>query len=149
MNDIDERQKIIDNEHLNLLSLFHYISGGITIAFALFFGLYFIFIFYIVSLAKFQDEVSPQLNEAMPEAFFSILLTIFVIIFILGVLFGIGQIVSGRLFKRRHMRWFSLTIGIINLLNFPYGTILGIFTIIVIERESVKQQYLEQVNNLD
>ncbi|MEJ2544432.1 MAG: hypothetical protein P8Y99_10235, partial [Calditrichaceae bacterium] len=78
MNDIDERQKIIDNEHLNLLSLFHYISGGITIAFALFFGLYFIFILFLI--------------------------------------FSISQIFSCRFFKRRHIRLFSLTIGIINLL---------------------------------
>ena len=147
MEELVEKQRIIDDEHLKLLSLFHYISGGITLAFALFFGAYFILIFYILSLAEFQKDINPPLNKAMPEAFFTIMLTIFMIIFILGLLFGIGQIISGRLLKLRQLRWFSFTVGIINLLNFPYGTILGIFTIIAIERDSVKQQYLDQVEN--
>ncbi|HES59291.1 MAG TPA: hypothetical protein ENO18_02575 [Caldithrix sp.] len=147
MQNFDEKQKIIDDEHLKLLSMFHYISGGLTLAFALFIGAYFFLIFFIISMAKNQQELDPKLNEALPEAFFGILLAVFVIIFVLGILFGIGQIVSGRLMKLRQMRWFSFTIGIINLLNIPYGTILGVFTIIVLEKDSVKQQYLAQIED--
>jgi hypothetical protein len=147
MENDEERQKTIDNEHLKLLSIFHYISGGITLAFALFIGAYFFLIFFIITYAGFQKDIDPEFNKTMPEAFFTIMLTIFIIIFFLGLLFGIGQIVSGRLIKLRQLRWFSFTIGIINLLNIPYGTILGIFTIIVLERDSVRQQYLEHVES--
>lgn len=147
MEDFNEKQKIIDNEHLKLLSIFNYISGGLTLAFTLFIGAYLFLIFFIVSMAKNQQEFDPKLSEAFPETFLAILVTIFVIIFILGLLFGIGQIVSGRLMKLRHMRWFSFTIGILNLLNIPYGTILGVFTIMVLERDSVKQQYLDEMEN--
>lgn len=147
MENFDEKQTIINNEHLKLLSIFHYISGGITLAFALFMGAYFFLIFYIFSFANLQKDISPEFNNNMPEAFFSIMLTIFMIIFILGLLFGIGQIISGRLIKLRQLRWLSFMVGIINLLNFPYGTILGIFTIMVLERDSVKQQYLQQIES--
>jgi len=143
MENFDEKQKIIDDEHLKLLSLFHYISGGLTLAFALFIGAYLFLIFFVISLAGQQKELDPKFNEALPEAFFTVLMTIFMVIFILGLLFGIAQIVSGRLIKLRQLRWFSFTLGIINLLNFPYGTILGIFTIIVLEKDSVNRQYLD------
>ncbi len=145
MENLDEKQAIIDNEHLKLLSIFHYISGGITLAFALFMGAYFFLIFYIFSFANLQKDLNPEFHNNLPEAFFTIMLTIFMIIVILGLLFGIGQIVSGRLMKLRQVRWFSFAVGIINLLNFPYGTILGILTIMVLERDTVKQQYLQQI----
>jgi succinate dehydrogenase/fumarate reductase cytochrome b subunit len=144
MENLDEKQTIIDNEHLKLLSIFHYISGGITLAFALFMGAYFFLIFYLFSSAEFQKGINPEFNNNLPEAFFTIMMTIFMIIFILGLLFGIGQIVSGRLMKLRQVRWFSFAVGIINLLNFPYGTILGIFTIMVLERDSIRKQYIDQ-----
>ncbi len=147
MEDFDEKQKIIDNEHLKLLSLIHYISGGLTLALALFIGGYFFFIFFLISTFDSQHQFDQSLENQMPEAFFTIMLTIFLIIFILGLFFGISQIVSGRLMKLRQLRWFSFAIGIINLLNFPYGTILGIFTIIVLEKDSVRQQYLEQIQS--
>ena len=41
---------------------------------------------------------------------------------------------------RKHQRgyWFCFVLAIITLLNFPIGTILGIFSLIVLRRPSVK-----------
>jgi len=143
MDNPEEKQKIIDDEHLKLLSLFHYISGGLTLAFVLFFGAYFLFIYFIITGAGFQQEINPAMNTPIPEAILAILLTVMIIIFILGLLFGVAQIVSGRFMNLRKMRWFSFTVGILNLLSIPYGTILGIFTLTVLGRYSITQQYSE------
>lgn len=43
MENFEERQAIIDDEHLRLLSLFHYIKGRMTIVFSLFGFFYFFF----------------------------------------------------------------------------------------------------------
>jgi hypothetical protein len=142
METSDQKQKIIDDEHLKLLSLFNYISGGLTLLFAFFVGAYFIIIFSVISSADFQQELNPAMNGQMPDAVFKVMLFVMIIFFVLGILFGVAQIISGRLIKLRKARWFSFAAAIVNLLLFPYGTILGIFTMVVLERNSVKDQYL-------
>ncbi|MEJ2054915.1 MAG: hypothetical protein P8X42_13420 [Calditrichaceae bacterium] len=114
METSDQKQKIIDDEHLKLLSLFNYISGGLTLLFAFFVGAYFIIIFSVISSADFQQELNPAMNGQMPDAVFKVMLFVMI----------------------------SFAAAIVNLLLFPYGTILGIFTMVVLERNSVKDQYL-------
>lgn len=141
MENQDEKQKIIDNEHLKLLTLFHYISGGLTLALTLFIGGYFFLIFAIIASAGLEQEFDSSINSEFPEVFLTIFVTIMVIILIFVLAFGVAQIVSGRLIEQRKMRWFSFTIAIINLLSLPYGTILGVLTIIVLDKQSIKEKY--------
>ncbi|MFM6408142.1 MAG: hypothetical protein ACKPGT_27195, partial [Microcystis sp.] len=61
--------------------------------------------------------------------------------FILGEVFAIATIVSGRFLKRRQRYWFSFVMACILCLFTPLGTILGVFTIIVLSRQSVKELY--------
>ena len=44
---------------------------------------------------------------------------------------------------RRRRRAFTLVVAIPRLIFIPYGTILSIFTLLVLERASVKQLYRE------
>ena len=144
MENSDEMQKIIDNEHLKLLTLFHYISGGLTLAFSLFIGGYFFLVYFLIASSGLHAENSPAMNDTMPEAFLTIMLTIMIIVFILALSFGVVQLVSGRLIGLRKKRLFSFAVAIVNLISIPYGTILGVLTIIVLERQSVHNQYLKQ-----
>ncbi|MDJ0671770.1 MAG: hypothetical protein DWQ53_23750 [Microcystis flos-aquae DF17] len=59
----------------------------------------------------------------------------------LGEVFAIATIVSGRFLKRRQRYWFSFVMACILCLFTPLGTILGVFTIIVLSRQSVKELY--------
>jgi hypothetical protein len=46
----------------------------------------------------------------------------------------------------KHTRyWFALTMACIECLFIPFGTILGVFTIIVLSRESVKELFAAPV----
>ncbi|MEM7147882.1 MAG: hypothetical protein AAF591_22455 [Verrucomicrobiota bacterium] len=64
--------------------------------------------------------------------------------FLLGTAFGILTIISGRKLKKHTARTFSFVIAAINCLFVPLGTALGVFTIVVLNRQSVQQLYKNQ-----
>lgn len=147
----EERQRVLDDEHLRLLAIFHYISGGITIAFASMFG----FMMGMMALmqsflparaagscGKEYDCPGPTVAP-VPEFLPWIFLGIFGAIFALMLAYGILEIVAGRFIARRVHRVFSLVVSIPGALFIPYGTILTIFTLVVLERGSVKELYRE------
>ena len=58
-----------------------------------------------------------------------------------GWTFGVLTILSGRYIAQRRRRMFSMVIAGINCASFPLGTLLGVFTFIVLLRPSVKAMY--------
>lgn len=140
------RKEVIDNEHLKLLSLFHYIFGGIILAYAFFIILQFIFLFYFLDAflrnSPFNTYTS---NNEFDPMIFKFILYIGITIFIIMLIGGILEIISGRFIKARKNRTFSYIIAILNLLSIPYGTILGIMTITVLGRNSIKELYIKNI----
>ena len=63
--------------------------------------------------------------------------------FIIGQASSVLIIVSGRFIKTRKKRVFSFVMACVACLGAPLGTILGVFTIIVLSRDSVKRIYGE------
>jgi hypothetical protein len=60
------------------------------------------------------------------------------LLFLLGIAIAICILIAGRsLAKHRHY-WFAFAIACVECLFIRFGTILGVFTIIVLLRESVK-----------
>ena len=55
---------------------------------------------------------------------------------------AICLILSGRYMNRRKHLTFSIVIAAICCLQIPFGTILGVFTLIVLSRPSVKAMYM-------
>lgn len=143
MENTEERQAIIDEEHLRLLSLFHYIKGGITVGFSLF-GLFYFMLIAMFTKAASQAELPPgDLDNQFPVEFFSYFLMIVGVMVALTLVFGLLQFLSGYYIRRNRNRLFSLIIGIIECIEIPYGTALGVMTIIVLSRYSVKRRYEE------
>jgi len=70
---------------------------------------------------------------------------IFVLMGSLAVFFGwssgILTILSGRAIASRRRRVFSLVMAGVNCVSFPFGTLLGVFTFIVLLRPSVIARY--------
>ena len=65
---------------------------------------------------------------------------------IFGVWFfasGVMNVASGLFLRARKYRTFSLVVAGINCLHVPIGTVLGVFTIIVLIRDSVRRLYEE------
>jgi hypothetical protein len=141
MTDNQFKQEIIDSEHLKLLSIFHYIKGALTILASSFFIFHFIFFAIFSKLAASPEFAGEEFGSEFPFAIFTVLIILFGAFILLGIIFGILQIMSGVFIKKRKNRIFSFIIAIIELIFMPYGTILGVLTIIVLQRESVKNVY--------
>jgi len=124
-----------DEEHLKLLSIFHYVVGGIAGFFACFPVIH--LIIGIVILAVGSKEVSG--GDEIPVIIFGLLFTLIPLIIILcGWAFAICLIISGRFLARRKCYKFCFAIACVSCAFMPCGTVLGVFTSIVLMRPSVK-----------
>jgi hypothetical protein len=130
-------QDIIDSEHLRLLSLFHFIVGSLHALFSC------VLIFHVV--LGLVMAVGPHLAHGHgqgPPTVIGLLMSAFSGCFmLLGWLWGGLTIYSGVCIKRRQHRLFSLIVAVLNCLSVPLGTILGVWTLSVLARPSVKEQY--------
>jgi len=127
-----------DYDHLKLLTVFHYVVGSLTVVFSS------IFIVHIVMGISFitHPEMWNSGKDNAPPAFLGYFIAaIGAIIVLTGWTMGILTIYSGRCIKNRKKWMFSSVMAGINCAFFPFGTALGIFTFIVLLRDSVKQIY--------
>ena len=127
-----------DDEHLRLLSLFHYILGGFHLLVSFFFIFHFAFgLFMVLNPAIFGNNPPP-----VPLKIMGLLMTVVTgFLMLIGCTVGICTFLCGHYISRRTHRTFTIVIAAINCLSFPFGTALGIFTLIVLSRESVQALY--------
>ncbi len=121
-----------DEHHLNLLSVFHYVVGGLT---ALFACIPFIHLTIgIVILSGAFDGA-----ESRPPRFLGILLAAVAACCILaGWALAAAMIVAGRRLRGRKSHTYCLVVAGIECAVIPFGTVLGIFTILLLMKDSVK-----------
>ena len=131
-------QQIIDAEHLKILSIFHFVLAGFAAL-----GLLFILAHYAIFSAFLSDPKvwENQKQGPMPVDFFAIFKWFYLVVGIWMVGTGILNLLSGLFIRSRKHRTFSLFVSGINCLHFPFGTVLGVFTIIVLVRDSVRERY--------
>ena len=130
----DKHQEILDSEHLNLLSIFYFIFGGLTI-FTSFIILAYITIFSAI-FTNIPIEDSDIENFPLEIIFYA-----FAALFIFVFGYGILLIIAGVNIRKKAKRVFSLVVGALAILSFPFGTALGVFSIIVLTRNSVVELY--------
>jgi hypothetical protein len=122
-----------DQEHLRLLSIFHYIVGGIAALFS-FFPVIHLILGILFLVAPHRMGGSP-----LPPPFLG---WIFIIMgggfMLVGWAFAVCVILAGRYIVRHKHYIFCLVIASLNCFFMPFGTILGVFTIVVLIRPSVK-----------
>ncbi|MEJ2196814.1 MAG: hypothetical protein P8X73_18420 [Ignavibacteriaceae bacterium] len=142
MKELKLKQQIIDAEHLRLLCLFHYISGGIKLFLSLVLLFQFLLlIFFWEGLMQSYDGHRFTSNNELDSTILNIFFYLWLFILVIIISQGILEILSARFIKQRKNRIFSYILAIMNLLSIPYGTILGIMTIIVLSRNSIKELY--------
>jgi len=124
-----------DIQHLDLLSLFHYILGGII---ALFSCMPFIHVF--MGLALVFGKL-PQGNQsaAVPSAVGWIFVVMGSVFILLGWSLAVCMLLTGKKLKRRHNRTFCMVVAGIECMVMPFGTLLGIFTIMALSKDSTKE----------
>jgi hypothetical protein len=123
-----------DEEHLRLLSIFHYVCAGLAALAAS------IPIVHLVMglLMAFRPEVFGPGNNR-PPAFMGWFLIAFAgAIILFGWTYAGLLAWAGRCLQRRVHYTFCLVAAGAACLFMPFGTILGVFTILVLVRPSVK-----------
>jgi hypothetical protein len=126
-----------DEEQLKLLSIFHYVVAGLAGLFALLPIFHLIFgLFFIFASDKFQGKGEP------PPAFIGWFFVIFAaVLIILGWIFAGLVFTTGRFLAKRKHYLFCLVMAGVMCAFMPFGTVLGVFTLIVLNRASVKQLF--------
>jgi len=128
-----------DAEHLRLLAIFHYVVAGLATLFS-FFPLLYTTIGTIFIFAARHG--TPKPGEELPPEFLGwIFVVVGALLFLLGIAMAICIFIAGRCLSRRRCYSFALVMACIECLFIPFGTILGVFTIIALSRESVKELF--------
>jgi hypothetical protein len=134
---ITDAQYRTDSDHLRLLSIFHFVVGGLGVLGMAFLGLHFLFFQMIfANPAMWKGNPNPP-----PEGFFQIFQWFYLF---MGLMLAVGSainLLSGWYLLQRKYRTFSLVVAGLDCLQIPFGTILGVFTIVVLTRESVRESY--------
>ncbi|MCY7313071.1 MAG: hypothetical protein LH491_05450 [Pseudoxanthomonas sp.] len=120
-----------DVEHLRLLVIFHYLVAAMTALFSL---------FPVIHLAFGLGMVSGRLASNDPHAeLVGWVLVGVATAFILGGLALAGFLAyAGRCLARRRRHTLCMVVACASCLLMPFGTVLGVFTLVVLTRPSVK-----------
>ena len=137
----EQDQRKVDESHLKLLAIFHLVLGGLgLLGLIAQFGQY-----TLMDLFFFNPEIWESKGESPPpEAFLAMSHWFKWFMLVMGIWTAISSVldlISGFCLLKRKYRMFSLIIAGINCIHIPLGTILGVFTIVVLVRESVKEIY--------
>jgi hypothetical protein len=125
-----------DEQYLKLLSIFHYVVGGITALFACF------PIFHLVMGLSILTGAFGFPDEAGPPMAFGLMFTIIPAIIILtGWALAGCMVAAGYFLSARKYYMFCLVVAGVECIFMPFGTVLGVFTIIVLVRPSVKDLF--------
>jgi hypothetical protein len=138
MAPLPKDQRNIDADHLNLLSIFHFVGAGLALLGILFLMVHFTFMHFIFMSPEMWQN---QRGGPPPPQIFAMFIIFYVTGGIWFVVSAILNVMSGLFLHARKYRMFSLVVAGINCVNMPLRTVLGIFTIIVLLRPSVREIY--------
>ena len=127
-----------DLEHLKLLSIFHYVVGGLAALLACFPILHLAMGVFFIVLSG-----GPDAKGDVPPAFVGwFLVGVASLIILTGWCVAICILLAGHFLAKRKHYTFCMVMAGIECLFFPFGTVLGVFSIVVLARESVKQIFV-------
>lgn len=127
-----------DDEHLRLLSIFHFVIGGLALLILPLLAMHFVFFTTVIANANAwpQGHAPP-----IPQGMVGMMLVMYVVIGLMTLAIAGANILSGWFLRQKTHRVFSLVVAGLDCLQVPYGTVLGVFTILVLTRPSVQRMY--------
>lgn len=138
--DEHDPQRIRDDEHLKLLAIFHYVFAGLA-ALAGLFPLLHVALGLALASGTFKDQTT---GEAPPEEIGWVIAGFAGALVVMGLSFAALTAFAARSMQQRRRHTFVQVVSGVMCLFMPIGTVLGVFTIVVLSRESVRQQFLAE-----
>lgn len=129
-----------DEQHLRLLSIFHYVVAGM----AFFFGCFPIFHIVFGAVIMLRPDIFANGSQPPPPAFLGaffmgIGLTI---MFFAWLMAGLIAAAGWSMARRRH-HLFCLVVAAVECMLMPIGTVLGVFSIIILSRPAVQAMFAD------
>lgn len=129
-----------DGEHLRLLSIFHYVVGGIMALMACF-----PLIHIAIGIVFLLNPALLTQNHQQPpfpaEVFGPLFVAVGGAIVVAGWTLAALVLTAGRFLNKRKHHTFCLVVAGVSCVFFPFGTALGVFSLIVLLRPSVKELF--------
>lgn len=135
MDTLDAR----DSEQLKLLAIFHYVFAALAV-----FGLAFLVFHYMLMSSFMHDPRAWTGNPASgqpPRAFLDLFVWFYVFMGFFCVLGGALNLAVGRFLRQRRHRLFCQIVAGLNCLQMPFGTLLGVFTLVALGRDGVRAAF--------
>lgn len=127
-----------DKEQVRLLSVFHYVLGGVTALFSCF-----PFLHIAMGIAMLSGAFDGDGSGEAPPKVFAWMFILMPAFFVLcGWSLSVCMIIAGRKLSRFRNRTFCLVVAGFECMLMPFGTVLGVFTLIVLMKDSVKELFL-------
>lgn len=131
-------QRKVDSDHLRLLAIFHFVFAGLSLLGLLFLGLHYAIMHAFLDDPSLWKGAKDGPPPAQVFAIFRWFYLFMGVVFVIGALLNL---LSGLYLRRRRARLYSLIVAGLDCVQFPFGTVLGVFTFIVLLRESVVELY--------
>ena len=122
-----------DQQHLDLLGIFHYVVAGLGALFSLI-----PVVHLAMGLAMVTGHFPHKPDEPDPAMFGWIFVAVGGAFILFGLTFSALLAYAGRCLRQRRRHTFCLVMAAISCAFMPFGTVLGVFTLIVLTRASVK-----------
>lgn len=121
-----------DEKNLNLLAVFHYIVGGIT-------GLIFSFpLLHVFAGIAIVTNSYDQSDVLVPFVFGWVFIIIGLSFCLMGWSLAIAMLTTADRLRHRRSHRFCFVVACIECILMPFGTVLGVFTILLLSKDSVK-----------
>ena len=125
-----------DEENLRLLSIFHYVVAALGGLFS-----FFPLIYVAIGSPMLCGRMNPTHPEPMLRPMGWMFVAIGTLFFLMGLAFALCMALAGRYLSRHRHYVYCLVVAAFSCTFMPFGTVLGVFTIIVLQKESVRQLF--------
>lgn len=129
-----------DAYHLDLLGTFHWILAGICAVVGLFPILHVVFGFIAIVASLSGNAPEPE-ARGLGVLMGGIFMVVGIVIIAMFWVIAFCLYLSGGYLKAHKNHMFCLVMSVIMCLSFPLGTTLGVFSIVVLIRPSVKRLF--------
>lgn len=126
-----------DMEYLRLLSIFHYVVAAILAVISMF-PLIHVVVGILIIAGVFKES---ETGGAPPEMFGWMLAIFPALMILVGLTISACVAMAGYRLRRAVGYTFCLVVAAIECMLMPFGTVLGVFTIIVLMRPGVKESF--------
>jgi hypothetical protein len=128
-----------DIQHLRYLTIAHYIGAAMTALFACF-----PLIYLSAGLTFLLNLPTTEGSDPFPVQLFGVMFALIGGMAVLWWAFAALIFVAGRSLAARKRYTFCFVIAALCCASFPLGTVLGVFTILVLTRPTVKAMFQRQ-----